>query len=202
MRVKSEAKRREIIALAGSMFLAKGYGPVTMAAVAAELGGSKGTLYGYFQNKEELFDAFITIAGETVFEPLHSEFTLADGPEAALGTFGLNYLKLLLNPDIIAIIRLVVSESLRSPELAEIFFRVGPRRVSDLFDNLFQHLRLAGFLAADSTRAALEFKALCEAGLYEPYLLGGRERPTQKDMVEAVESAVQTIQARYGSASN
>jgi TetR/AcrR family transcriptional repressor of mexJK operon len=184
------------------MFLTQGYGPVTMAAIAAELGGSKGTLYGYFQNKEELFDAFMTMAGETVFEPLQSEFNLADGPVAALRTFGLNYLKLLLNPDIIAIIRLVVSESLRSPELAEIFFRVGPRRVSDRFDSLFQHLRFVGFLKADDARAPLEFKALCEAGLYEPYLLGGREPPTHKEMVEAVESAIQTIQVRYGEVSS
>ncbi|KAL0630185.1 hypothetical protein Q9L58_010968 [Maublancomyces gigas] len=170
-----------------------------MAAVAAEVGGSKGTLYGYFPNKEDLFAAFIREAGEDVFLPLQAEFDVSGSVADILKTFGVNYLKLLLKPEIIAIIRLVVSESLRSPELADIFFDIGPRRVLDRFEHLFNDLKISGRLKlSDPARAALEFKVLCEAGLYEPFLIGGRKHPGMQEVVANVDAAVDLIQERYG----
>lgn len=199
MRVKTEAKRQEILQIAGKMFLSHGYGAVTMAAVAAELGGSKGTLYGYFPNKEELFAAFIQQAGEEAYAPLEDHARPSTNPSQALKAFGISYLKLLLHPDIIAIVRLVVSEAVRAPELAEIFFRIGPRRVTERFEQLFADLSAAGLLhLSDAARAALEFKVLCEAGLYEPLLLGGRAQPSAKEMEANVAAAVEIMIARYG----
>lgn len=198
MRVKTEAKRQEILKIAGKMFLSQGYGAVTMAAVAAELGGSKGTLYGYFPNKEDLFAAFIQQAGEEAYAPLEHQARASANPSQALEAFGLSYLRLLLHPDIIAIVRLVVSEAVRAPELAEIFFRIGPRRVTERFEQLFADLAAAGLLhLPDAARAALEFKVLCEAGLYEPLLLGGRAQPSAKEMERNVAAAVEIIVARY-----
>ncbi|MFT4181373.1 MAG: TetR/AcrR family transcriptional regulator [Rhizobium sp.] len=199
MRVKTEAKRQEILQIAGKLFLSQGYGAVTMAAVAAELGGSKGTLYGYFPNKEDLFAAFIRQAGEEAYAPLENQVLATAKPSQALEAFGISYLKLLLHPDIIAIVRLVVSEAVRVPELAEIFFRIGPRRVTKRFEQLFVDLSTAGLLhLSDAARAALEFKVLCEAGLYEPLLLGGRAQPSAKEMEANVAAAVEIMIARYG----
>lgn len=198
MRIKTEAKRQEILKIAGRMFLTQGYAPVTMAAVAAEVGGSKGTLYGYFPNKEDLFAAFIREAGEDVFLPLQAEFDASGSVATSLKIFGINYLKLLLKQDIIAIIRLVISESLRSPELADIFFDIGPRRVLDRFEHLFAELKSSGRLnLSNPARAALEFKVLCEAGLYEPFLLGGRQQPDLLEVEANVDAAVTLIQERY-----
>jgi AcrR family transcriptional regulator len=54
MRVRSEEKRQEIIRIAAGLFEELGYERTSMSAIAARVGGSKATLYGYFSSKEEL----------------------------------------------------------------------------------------------------------------------------------------------------
>ena len=51
------AKRRQIIEGARAVFLAQGFDAASMNDIARKAGVSKGTLYVYFRNKEELFEA-------------------------------------------------------------------------------------------------------------------------------------------------
>jgi AcrR family transcriptional regulator len=48
-------RRQEILEAAVKVFDACGYSAATMEAVAAEAGISKGSIYNYFQNKQDLF---------------------------------------------------------------------------------------------------------------------------------------------------
>ena len=59
MRVRTEVKRQEIIRIAGELFEERGYDRTSMSAIAARVGGSKATLYGYFKSKEELLLAVL-----------------------------------------------------------------------------------------------------------------------------------------------
>src|SRR3954471_17370888 len=51
------AKRRQIIEGARAVFLSQGFDAASMNDIARKAGVSKGTLYVYFRNKEELFEA-------------------------------------------------------------------------------------------------------------------------------------------------
>jgi len=53
--VDKEAKKQQIIDAALDLFLDKGYRVVTTREIAAKAGISKGALYDYFRNKEDLF---------------------------------------------------------------------------------------------------------------------------------------------------
>ena len=53
------AKRRQIVDGARRVFLAQGYDGASMGEIARAAGVSKGTLYVYFENKEQLFDAIV-----------------------------------------------------------------------------------------------------------------------------------------------
>src|ERR1700761_1490655 len=53
------AKRRQIIDGARSVFLAQGFDAASMSDIARAAGVSKGTLYVYFQSKEQLFAAIV-----------------------------------------------------------------------------------------------------------------------------------------------
>ncbi|NHN89514.1 TetR/AcrR family transcriptional regulator [Acetobacter conturbans] len=202
MRVRTEARREAILKIAGCMFLQQGYASTSMAAVAAELGGSKSTLYGYFPSKEELFTAFVIDAGEDAFAALHDIPVSFDDFDKTLTLLGRRYLQLLLSPRIIAICRLVIAESTRFPELGLLFFENGPKRVVG---------RIAGVLEAgvsadvlvplNPLNAALQFKALCEAGIYEKLLWGLEESVAPEIMEAKVESAVEMFLARYGPSS-
>jgi len=55
-------RRKAILAAAEKVFAARGYASSTMAAVAAEAGISKGSIYNYFKNKEDLFRQVFTQA--------------------------------------------------------------------------------------------------------------------------------------------
>ena len=65
-------KRRQILDGALEGFLAKGYDAASMSEIARASGVSKGTLYVYFKNKEELFDDIVSgvckVQGEHDFQ--------------------------------------------------------------------------------------------------------------------------------------
>src|SRR5262249_22377170 len=54
-RSQETAKRRQIIEGARAVFLTQGFDAASMGEIARRAGVSKGTLYCYFQSKEELF---------------------------------------------------------------------------------------------------------------------------------------------------
>ena len=58
---RKEERRQAIVAVARSAFFRGGYGGTTMSAIAAELGGSKATLWAYFRHKEDLFDQMLEL---------------------------------------------------------------------------------------------------------------------------------------------
>jgi AcrR family transcriptional regulator len=59
------------LAIARAAFL-EGYSATSMAAIAALVGGSKGTLYGYFANKEALFGAVVQDLLDEHFLPVRT----------------------------------------------------------------------------------------------------------------------------------
>lgn len=187
MRVKTEKKKNEIIGIAGGLFLSKGYGSVSMAMIAAAVGGSKGTLYGYFSSKEEVFAAFVVSAGQQRWE----EFVALDEEPVAiedrLVALGRRYLRLLLSDEIMSVNRLVISEATRFPELGRIFYENGPKSVIGIIASTLQQAAESGELAIiDPVSAAWRFKSLCEAHLVEQYLWGIRSHVTDAEIRENV----------------
>lgn len=190
MRVKSLKKRNEIIAIAGALFRAQGYGAVSMATIAAEVGGSKGTLYGYFSSKEELFAAFVVSAGQQRWEEFIAVHEQPDGIEARLVALGRRYLRFLLSDEIMSVNRLVIAEAVRFPELGRIFYDNGPKSVIGVIAAILQQAADAGELTiADPVAAAWRFKALCDARLFEQYLWAIRDGVTDEEIMENVEPA-------------
>src|SRR3974390_692038 len=56
---EDNTKRRQIVQGARAMFLARGFDAASMSDIARAAGVSKGTLYVYFENKEQLFEAIV-----------------------------------------------------------------------------------------------------------------------------------------------
>lgn len=187
MRVKTEKKKNEIISIAGGLFLSQGYGSVSMATIAAAVGGSKGTLYGYFSSKEEVFAAFVVNAGEQRWQ----EFIALDeepaGIEARLVALGRRYLRLLLSSEIMSVNRLVIAEAARFPELGRIFYDNGPKSVIGVIASTLRQAADTGELAIDDpVSAAWRFKSLCEARLVEQWLWGIRSSVTDAEIMENI----------------
>lgn len=197
MRVKTEARRKAIINAAGKLFLEQGYDAVTMAKIAAEVGGSKVTLYNYFPSKEAVFEAFVIEAGKANFE------RLLDLPEDAdtvttLKALGSNYLRLVLTPAVLDLDRLIIGEVRRIPELSRIFYENGPRKTLEDMDKVFARLLEKGGLRRCEPRTLTwHFKGLCDGGLLERQLWGLESVPSDKQIDDAADAAVHVFLNGY-----
>lgn len=195
MRSKTDEKRNAIIAAATEVFEEVGYQRASMAMIAARLGGSKATLYGYFHSKEQLFATAVTSAleetGEEAMAALASEGDIA----TVLSRYGRLYLDLVTKPEIQAILRTVLSEGQNSTLGREVY-ALGPQRGIDNLTDFFRKRAAAGEIELASAEvAALHFKALVEAGVTEARLFG---LANVRDKSEAIETAVAAFMKIYG----
>jgi len=62
---RKAARRGEILAAAMKVFSEKGYDGTRMADIAAQASITKGTIYLYFSNKEDVFRAIAPLSNET-----------------------------------------------------------------------------------------------------------------------------------------
>src|ERR1700679_1983442 len=93
---KRDQRREAIMAVAREVFFEVGYAAASMSMIAARLGGSKGTLYNYFKNKEELFEAQVRDVCGHAADRITEATTEEDAAEA-LQAFGEKYLYHLYN---------------------------------------------------------------------------------------------------------
>src|SRR5689334_4482959 len=126
---RRDERRDMILDVARDCFLSLGYAATSMSAIAARLGGSKGTLYNYFKSKEELFAAMMERQCGELSDVLFDVSSVGDDPIHRLTHYGRSFLELLMAPLPLAIHRLVVAESERFPELGRAFYESGPRLV-------------------------------------------------------------------------
>ncbi|HEY9738637.1 MAG TPA: TetR/AcrR family transcriptional regulator [Trichocoleus sp.] len=118
------AKAEQILVGAMEVFLGAGYAGTSMDRVAAQAGVSKHTIYNHFSDKEGLFNALIE---RLVLRRFHIEFgcelPLEDPPEQVLRRLALILLNLREDPEYIAFFRLLIAESGRFPELAQLYYQ-------------------------------------------------------------------------------
>jgi TetR/AcrR family transcriptional regulator, mexJK operon transcriptional repressor len=197
-RRRTEERRLGFVRAAGKLFIEKGFGAVTMEAIAQEAGGSKATLYGYFSSKEALFEAFVNEAGKGGIEEIEAAKT-GQGTGQILRRLGIAYLDLVTRPDVVEANRLIMGEASRQPQLSRIFYENGARKtlvaISETIASLMDSGQLKRF---DLRDASLYFKALCEAGLVERQLWGLDGAPDQEARHSAVEKATAVFLAAFG----
>ena len=195
---RRDERRDAILDVARDCFLSLGYAATSMSAIAARLGGSKGTLYNYFKNKEELFAAMMERQCAHLQEALFDMASAGDNPRQRLTHYGRNFLETLMSPQPLAIHRLVVAESDRFPELGRAFFESGPRLVMARMGDYLADLMDQGVLRrADPLIAAQHFKDLAMSGVYNMRLWGVIDDLTAEEYDEQIERGVDTFLRAY-----
>ena len=110
---------RRLLAVALKEFIEHGYGASSLTKIVKTAGVSKTTLYSRFASKEQLFRAIMQeeiqrLDAATVLKPRSQRLALAEGLKA----YANHMLELNLQGDLLAVNRLIASESHRFPELA------------------------------------------------------------------------------------
>jgi AcrR family transcriptional regulator len=194
---KREDRRDAILDVAYECFVAEGYGATSMSTIAAQLGGSKGTLYNYFKSKEELFAAFVRRSCSRLREQIESHAEVDDVRQQFV-MMAEDLIDHLLSPEALAINRLVVSEGERFPELARLFYEAGPKAGIARSAEVLKGLMARGVLRfGDPLIAAQQFKDLALSGLQNLRLWGVIEDPSPAERRRRAEIAADTFLRAY-----
>lgn len=170
-----------------------------MSGIAAQLGGSKGTLWSYFPSKEGLFTAVVDRATEAFRLRLTVILNPDDGLEIALKRFCEQFLMKITSEEGIALHRLVVGETGRFPEVGRIFYERGPRQIQRLLAEFIGRAQTRCELQdIDPMRAAQHLIWLCMSGSYQMRLTGMADQVSPKMVATDVEAAMATFMRAFG----
>jgi AcrR family transcriptional regulator len=120
-RRRKDARPDEILAAALESFAARGFAATRLEDVAARAGISKGTLYLYFNGKEELFEAVVRATLVPNLERLEALSATFEGPSGELLERLLLTLVGVVGSQAGAIPKLVIAEAGNFPELAHFY---------------------------------------------------------------------------------
>lgn len=84
---RKEARPQELLSAALSLFVEKGFAATKVEEIAARAGVSKGTLFLYFNSKEDLFKAVIRANLSEHFPVWNKEFTEFKGSTEDMPSF-------------------------------------------------------------------------------------------------------------------
>jgi AcrR family transcriptional regulator len=124
-----ESRRQQIIDGALQVFASKGFEKATNKDIAAASEvGSPGLIYHYFKDKSDLFRQVLEQRIPMLQLLSHSEEMMTLPPREALTVFATTFLKIVDNPNAIALTKLMLSEAVRRPLIADMINTIGPGR--------------------------------------------------------------------------
>jgi TetR/AcrR family transcriptional regulator, mexJK operon transcriptional repressor len=184
-------KRNIILENSTAAFLSEGY-DASVERIAQESGVVRQTVYNLFKSKEGLFTAVIGgLIAETTPKDLLN-FPREPDIRKALLKLGVNYLSLMLNPKVLQMFRVIVSQVSLDPGLSEqVFARSGGLLKKHLVNYLEDQARAGVVAMDDADMAAEQFLGMLLGNLHlrASHGLGGESARLMKRRAEAAVTA-------------
>jgi TetR/AcrR family transcriptional repressor of mexJK operon len=197
-RPKDVAKRDDIIAAAIQLFMENGYDLTSMEAVARQAGVSKLTIYSHFADKKELFSASVQARCDKIGMPTSFPDEALLSVEEALLKISRGALQRILEPESIRLIRIVQAEALHRPEIARLYYEVGPSRVYTAFAELLGDFNRQGKSAIpDPAHAARQFFSLLKGEMLQNILMLHTPLPSPEAIEAHIRATVDFFLAAY-----
>jgi TetR/AcrR family transcriptional regulator, mexJK operon transcriptional repressor len=199
-RPKSQAKRARIAECGRELFLRNGYSGTTLADVAAAAGVARQTVYSHFPEKEALFEAAVADARARVArhaaELTGSALQARSGasPRDCLEGLARYYIQILTDPEVAALRRLAITESVRTPGLQAAWQASGPAGTRDAIAAYLS--RCPGLRIDDAGLAADHFLALVGHRPVIDTLFGTKDSVSEpRRLASAVDLFIRAYQA-------
>jgi AcrR family transcriptional regulator len=137
-RRRKQARPAEILAAALASFKERGFAGTRLDDVAAKAGVTKGTIYLYYSNKEELFEAVVRT--EVVPNLDRLQAVLAESaPAGVLLERIFSFWAKTVAPSPLSVIpKIVIAEAGNFPELARFFLEAVPHRMLGLIGSVIR----------------------------------------------------------------
>jgi AcrR family transcriptional regulator len=189
---RGTAKCAELRAVAAGLFLAHGYDGVSLDEIVRAAGGSKTNVYAFYGGKEGLFLAAVEARCRYLQERLVARDLAGLGLEQGLRALGRDLVALLMEPEHLALYRLVIGGTARFPGLGAVWYEHGPlasRATIAAFVALHAGELAQGARPEDVARA---FHDVAVMDLLHRALLG-EDVPDEAERERAVEMAVRVV---------
>lgn len=147
---RARAKREQILEGARRVFLREGFAAASTDTLAQEAGVSKRTLYAYYPGKEELFVDVVRRLTLENPETQILDFMRSLNPRrveelrSALLTLAQKVLATMLRPDDLALLRSIIADSHRFPQLTEVLRSTVPERAAVEVASILERARENG----------------------------------------------------------
>jgi TetR/AcrR family transcriptional regulator, mexJK operon transcriptional repressor len=192
--LRTQQTRERLRAAAHKLFLQQGYLATSIDAILAEAGiSSKETLYRHYVNKEALF--VDVLSHLTMEQPGFSEKLAAlpaprDLPslQEALTQLSREILAMICQPGYLPLVRMIIAEMPRFPQLGTLFFSTVTRRGLDLITGLLREARERRIIAdLDLDTVALTLLGGLLTSILTSFVLMGEDaRPPSSERADAV----------------
>lgn len=183
---RRDARRAAILKAARESFLDRGFLRTTLDDIVAIAGGSRATIYEQFGNKEGLFAAIV----EEILEAMIADQNVDGPPDDVLRGIATGYMRQLMDPDCLALFRVLVGECAHMRDLGRAVFKAGPERGAR---GLAEHLHrwtMTGELAVDDPDiAARQFIGMIESDLHRRAIMWAHI-PTDAEIAANIDAAV------------
>lgn len=139
-----DLRRQAIVSAARKLFIRQGYEQTTLRHVVDIAGGSLATVYKLFGNKDGLLEAVVlenVATSEALFQAAGKDGEL---PVPTLHRLSEELSALFLDPEVVALVRIVMAQSISDPSFAKRFFERTAISTRIALEKLFQNWQELG----------------------------------------------------------
>nr|AEJ31925.1 tetR family protein [uncultured microorganism] len=151
---RGQKRKTRIVEAATTLFLENGYSETSVNTIVDHSGGSKATFYSYFPSKDMLFRAVVDGIVSNRSEP---KLQPSEDIRTALATYCEHRMRIVFSRQHQALLRLIIAERKRFPDIADMYFQRGPQRSHDLLVEYMQELKQRGRLDIENAAESAEF---------------------------------------------
>jgi TetR/AcrR family transcriptional regulator, mexJK operon transcriptional repressor len=199
---RSQRKRRQVLEAATAHFLADGYERTSMDNIARTAAVSKQTVYQHFETKAALMAHVVTSVIEAA--GVDADAPIADLAETGdlsrdLRVYARAQLRAVIQPVPMQLRRLIVAEAQTFPQLARLFYELGPQSAVNQLAVVLARLHQRGILAApDAERAAADLNWLVLSDAINRAMFLGTDQPLPEHHIRAhADHACETFLSAY-----
>src|SRR5215510_1170441 len=195
-----DAVRNRILSAAMRTFTKHGFAAATTLEIATRAKVSKRELYALVGNKQEMLAACVAGRGRRMRLP--EEFPVpvdTASLESALRRYGVILMKELMDPDVLAVFRLGIAESKRSPGIAASINEQGHKPANAALESLLRSARVAELLVSDDFPSMVaHYRGLLLGDRMVYVLLGTVPPPSAREIHRQAEEAAHLFLRLYG----
>jgi len=171
-RAPNASKYAQIIEAAVAEFQAKGFTSASMDRISIQAEVSKRTLYKYFESKENLFRSIVFELSNRFVDIFEYRYEKERNIRDQLTELAWAEGRILMMPDVMKMARMIISETLRNPELATVVQDKLDK--TQIFISLMHEATNNGQLQVDDPeRAGQEFVGLIKSRAFWPMVFTG-----------------------------